>query len=333
MRYVFAVILILPLFFSCSEKQDEDAVKIPKKVAQWINPLYFNNDFENELNFPLWFNDSLIRAHKIYKITKRVYSHLVGDTNEINSYNEAIPKEKIEYYFDPNGLVDQIVIYMYYDDREIARVNFIYEGNLHASGYRKMRALPLISLTKSPIVDEFTTDFFQDKTNQYNLYDFVGSKGKYLAFMDSEKGNHLFFVKKKKYWGPLSIDSILNPAKEDWVVHGTPRKPYQRYKVDNIVNQSNVFMYQYWKTGVLKRRIKTSYPFEYRRTFTYGENNEWNGYIDSTFTENKFITKYESKIIYDEYQRPFEITHVKFNEENQGVYYRETLYYRTTNKN
>jgi hypothetical protein len=25
----------------------------PKLKAQWLNPLFYNNDFENELNFPL----------------------------------------------------------------------------------------------------------------------------------------------------------------------------------------------------------------------------------------------------------------------------------------
>jgi hypothetical protein len=271
----------------------------------------------------------MVRAHQIYKITKRVYGRIVGDTTEINSYQQAIPKEKIEYYFDPNGLVDQIVIYMYYDDREIARVNFIYEGNMLPSGYRSLRILPMISLTKSPLKDQFSTDFFADKTNQFSQLKFIKKKKKYATYLDLEKGSHYFYVPSKENWGPLSIDSIVHPKETDWVILGSARKPYKRYQVQNIVREKKTHEYSYWNSGVLKSRIKKTYPFEYRRTFIYGKSHEWKGYIDSTFTENRFITRMEAVVNYDQYQRPMEIIHQKQETNQQNLYYRETFYYRT----
>ncbi|MES2588654.1 MAG: hypothetical protein V4622_06715 [Bacteroidota bacterium] len=328
MIYRGIYIVILFLLFSCGNQDDKFVQKEPKKVAQWINPILFNNDFEEELNFPLWFNDSLIKAHKIYKITKRVYPRILGDTSEINSLQQAIPKEKIEYYFDPNGYVDQIVIYSYFDDREISRANFIYEGNFLNSGYRKVRALPFISITKKASKDEFTTELFHDKTHQYSFLSFLSKKKKFATYLDAEKGNNYFVVKNKKNWGPLSIDSIVHPMKEDWIILGSVRKPYKRYQVDNIVTESHVHRYEYWKSGVLKRRIKENYPFEYRRTYLYGNSNKWKGYIDSTFSDGNYITHIENNIIFDEYGRPKEINHHKNNEENQGYFYKETLHYR-----
>ena len=134
LKRLFQICFIAFLLASCGEDEVVLQQNEPKKVAQWLNPLFFNTDFEHELNFPLLFDDSLIRAHQIYKITKRVYPHIVGDTAEINNYSQAIPKEKIEYYFDPNGLVDQVVVYSYFDDREIARATFVYQGNMMNSG-------------------------------------------------------------------------------------------------------------------------------------------------------------------------------------------------------
>lgn len=326
----FSVILLM---FSCGNKNEVPLQQEPKKTAQWINPLFYNNDFEGELNFPLWFNDSLVRAHKIYKITKRIYPRFLGDTTEINSLKQAIPKEKIEYYFDPNGLVDQLVVYFYFDDREISRAYFKYEGNMMASGYRKVNVLPFISFAKQGIKDDFTTELFQDKTNQYSFLDFLLKRDKYSSYLDVEKRNHLFILKDRKYWGVLSVDSILHPTKEDWIVHGSMRKPYKRYHIDNIVKESMVHTFNYWKSGVINHRIKQNYPFEYKRSFIYNRKNQWIKYLDSTFSDGKFITSIENKIFYDQYERPIEISHYKKSDGTQNFFYIETLHYRTLNKN
>ena len=320
---------ILLIFSSCSQQEKQLNMKSPPKSLQWLNPLFYNNDFEHDLNFPLWFDDSLIVTHQIYKITKRVFPRIVGDTAEINSYKEAIPREKIEYYFDPNGLVDQMVIYTYYDDREVSRATFVYEGNMMANGYRKVKMLPFISLSKTSVEDEFTTDLYEDLTHQYSVLSFVGQKKKYKIYVNTEKKNFLFEIKKRKYWGPLSIDSIVHPNKEDWIVLGTMRKPYKKYHVENIVNESSVFKYKYWQTGVLKKRRKIDYPFEYDRTFLYDKKGIWVGYVDSTFSEGNFITKIQTQILFDEYDRPVEMNHRKLNDENEGFFYKETLHYRT----
>lgn len=322
--------LFVWLFSSCTTEAPVE-VREPKKQTQWINPLFYNSDFEDEINFPIWFDDSLVKAHKIYKITKRVFGYLDADTTEVNSSTQAIPKEKIEYYFDPNGLVDQIVVYSYYDDREIARANFIYEGNMLASGYRKVRALPFITISKKNVKDEFTTDLIPDKTQQYSFFGPQVRRPKFQSYIDLEKGNRICVISKHKNWAPLAVDSIVHPTKEDWIIHGSTRKPYKRYKVENLVKESNVYLYSYWKSGMPKARVRQNYPFEQRRTYMYDANNQWNAYIDSTFTDNTFVSRTLHHIVFDEYQRPMEIIHRKMNGESAGFTYRETINYRSKN--
>jgi hypothetical protein len=320
-------LLIIPCFSSCKDERLEDNKEI-QKVSQWVNPVFYNNDFEDELNFPMWFNDSLVKAHEIYKITKRIYPRINGDTNEINSTKQAVPKEKIEYYFDPNGLVDQVVIYSYYDDREISRQHFIYDGNMFSSGYRKLKALPVHLLQKDKS-DEFTTELYNDKKTKYNLFDFVKRSKKYTSYINVKTENFYFVIKNKKYWGPLSVDSILHPKKEDWVVLGSVRKPYKKYHVENIVNESDVYDYEYYKSGVLKRVSKKNYPFEYKRNYIYNKDNFWIAYVDSTFSEEKFISKISHEIVYDKFLRPIEIHHNTNFIEDKTYYYKETLSYRS----
>jgi hypothetical protein len=332
LKNIILYLSLVILFSSCSHNQKTPLNKGEKRISQWINPVFYNNDFEDELNFPLWFDDSLIRAHEIYKITKRVYPRINGDKNEINSVKQAVPKEKIEYYFDPNGLIDQIVIYSYYDDREISRSHFVYEGNMYASGYRKLVALPIILLQKDK-KDEFTTELYADKKIKYSLYDFQKRTTKFKAYLNVNHGNNFFVINHKKYWGPLSVDSILHPKKEDWVILGSVRKPYKKFHVENIVNESNVYSYNYTKSSVLIRVIKKDYPFEYRRTFLYDKNNLWSSYVDSTFSDGNFISKIDNTIVYDKFLRPIEINHKTNFKENNTYYFTEKLSYRTKNKN
>lgn len=313
---------------SCTEAETV-AVHEPKNQAQWLNPLFYNNDFEHEINFPIWFDDSLVKAHKIYKITKRLFGQVDGDTSELNSIEQAIPKEKIEYYFDPNGLIDQIVVYSYYDDREIARANFIYEGNMMASGYRKVRALPFITLSKKTIKDEFTTELILDKTQQYSFLEPQKKSGKFQSYIDLEKGNRICVIPKHKNWSPLSVDSIVHPTQKDWIIQGSTRKPYKRYKVENLVTESNIYLYTYWKSGLLKKRVRQNYPFEQNRTYLYNAKSVWSAYIDSTFSEKTFVSRTLHNIYFDEYDRPKEIIHRKMNGENSGFTYRETINYRS----
>jgi hypothetical protein len=310
--------------FSCNIEKDEIVVNQPKLKAQWLNPLFYNNDFEHELNFPLWFEDSIIKAHDIYKITKRIFRDNVLDSNGFN----AIPKEKIEYYFDPNGYVDQLVIYSYLDDREVSRVSFEYKGNMFRSGYREVKPMTFVTLQKKGLEDEFTTDFFENITHQYVLYNIMSNIKKYIRFYDDSKKNNLFVMKNKKFWGPLSIDSILHPKSDDWVVLGSIRKPKKRFQVENIVALSNIHSFYYWDSGVIKEKIKEIYPFTYKRTYHYNKQHDWNKYIDSTFTDDEFITRAVHKINYDEFDRPNEIVHIRESMEGITSSYRETLSYR-----
>lgn len=317
------------LLCTCNTHKKNNIDFNPKRINQWINPVFYNNDFEDELNFPLWFDDSLIKAHEIYKITKRVYARINEDSSEVNSINQAVPKEKIEYYFDPNGLVDEVVIYSYFDDREISRTSFKFDGNMLPSGYRNVIVLATINLSKKNDEDEFSTELYKDDISQFNQFKFLKKTKKYSSYMNLESNSQLFIVKNRKFWGPLSIDSILNPKNEDWIVLGTMRKPYKRYQVENTVNESNVTNYFYYKSGVLKRRTQKSYPFENKRSFVYNKKNQWIGYIDSTFSNGSFVTKIRSNIFYDNYFRPNEILHFTKNNENKSYFYKETLSYRT----
>lgn len=328
MRNILFLVIVSAGLWACSSKSPAPVPgKGPRKAAQWINPLFFNEDFDNELAFPLWFDDSLIRANGISKITKRIYPRILGDTGDVNSQKEAMPREKREYYFDDNGLVDRLVIYFYFDDREIARASFMYKGNMDNNGFRQPVPGTFRYLSEEGQNSDFRTDLQSEREYSYVIHDHLVTKQKFTAYQDVETKDQLLFMKDRQYWGALSVDSIMHPAPEDWVIWGTPRKPYKRYKVENKVTETNVHLYKYWKSGVLKERITENYPFVNKRSYQYNDANQWVSYVDSTFSENIFITRIESIFQPDATGKPVQLMHRKENSDQGGFFYLETFRY------
>lgn len=327
-KRTFLGYILLFLLLSCGERIKEIiSENEPKLVDQWINPLFYNDIFDSEISFPLWFHDSLIRSNGIQKITKRTFPLQFQDSLTLHYTKNAMPKEKIEYYFSESGDLDRIAIYYYYDDREIARVGFNYIGEKDQFGFSPVDVTFSEDLTSEKKGDDFQTDKQFDRTDNFVMHRFVKNKNKYAQYQDVETGQRLFLLKNKKDWGTLAVDTILKPTKVDWIVWGTMSHPIKRYQVSKKVKERNVHHYEYWSTGVLKRRIIENYPFERRRNYQYNQESQWVGYIDSSFSENKFISTSENVFEFDQYQRPILINHAKIIKGDRPLGFLETFHY------
>ncbi len=316
------------LLLACGEKiKNSISENEPKMVDQWINPLFYNDVFESEISFPLWFNDSLIRSHRIQKITKRIFPLQFQDSATTHFTKNAMPKEKMEYYFSEDGDVERIAIYYYYDDREIYRIGFNYTGKKDAYGFAPLEITFSEDLTNNNLKDDFQTDKQFERTANFVLYQFVRNKKKYVKYRDVETGQKLFLLKNQKDWGTLSVDTILKPSPSDWIIWGTFNQPIKRYQVANKVKERNVHRYEYWSTGVLKQRIVENYPFEKRRTYQYNEQDQWSSYTDSSFSENQFISKSDNVFEFDQYQRPILINHTKVIKDGRPLGFIESFRY------
>jgi hypothetical protein len=330
MRFFGLVCICSFLFLACQSSQQKTPTSvIPKNKAQWINPLFFNDNFDSELSFPLWFNDSLIRVNHIVKITKRIFPRIIGDSLAVNSPNEAMPREKREYYFDSTGNVSDLVIYYYYDDREIARAHFMYEGAIDPNGFCRVTPGAFKYLSDNGEENEFNIELRNERKYNTILHQFWYRKPKFSCYSDKETGEKTFVLPNPFYWGTLSVDSILRPGINDWIICGTPKKPYKRYKVKNKVEQKEMHVYSYWKTGVLQERIIQEYPFENKRSYIYNTSNQWISYIDSTFSERKFITRVENKFQFDATGKPILVRHQKETSDDKPYFFLETLSYET----
>lgn len=327
-RFLICGFLVF-LFFGCSSNpSNETDIQSPKKLAQWINPLVFNTDLDNQLSFPIWFDDSLIRAHQIAKITRRIYGSFEKEEVDSALIRETFPREKREFYFDANGFVDRIVIYSYYDDREIARSSYFYTGNMDNNGFRVTQKISSKQIVSEDEDVVFLGDEIQLST-PISTYHLLGKTKKFFAYQNQERTETIFSLRESKFWNPLSVDSILKPQPSDWIVFGNLKKPHKRYHVKNTVLESDVHEYTYFETGILKSISINKNAFTIKRHFQYENSGAWIAYTDSTFAEDYFIHRTVSTFNFDALQRPIEIRHTRQKNNKEKLMFLESFRFHT----
>jgi hypothetical protein len=162
---------------------------------------------------------------------------------------------------------------------------------------------------------------YSDEENMdfpYKIHQRVIQTEKYLAYQDVESGDYLFYMLNKKHWGPLSIDTVLKPTRDDVIVLGKPLFPIKQYRVINKVNERDVQQFKYNSiSNRIETIIKQESPFENKRTLTYNPKGFCNGYIDSTFSGKLFLTRIVTEIKLDKLNRPIKIIHRKENQQDK----------------
>jgi len=251
---------------------------------------HFFSDSEDNMSFPVWFDDSLIRENKVKEIHRK--SYIVN--GKIEDF-ASLKKEKL-YSFDENGRIQSVQVTDYYEGQKISDVTFSYSGVKDAHGFQKVK------VNKSNMSDFELTG--------YTFYETEQIASNFLAYANTENGDYLFFLPNEKYWGVLSVDSILSPTVDDIVVYGTPKLPRKSFNVFNRVNESNVRTVEYAiKTNNPTEILFEREPFDYKRTIEYDKRGQCTGFVDSTFSMERFITRRQSTFDFENNRLPVRVTH------------------------
>jgi hypothetical protein len=279
-KTVYVIFLLSFICFSCQEKQEKQRAVSKNEIAQ---PIVFNienmwTDFEKRVSFPNWYNDSIIRSRQISAIHRSIYEN--PQSVRYDAYPDSVYlKEKISYYFYPNGHIQCISITSYVEGEKIGTVTFNYQNLKDKYGYN----YAILSDTFS-INSQLLNNHFQIDTLCFMHPD-------YLNFVEKVTGNHLFVVLNNKKIDALMIDSLFKPSFSDWIIQGNPRNPSKMYRLKNKVNQLQTSTYTYFKrNNQLMSSVKEHFPFETRRSLLINAKN-CVGFIDSTFTNGSFLYK------------------------------------------
>ncbi len=290
MRFLIGGILAVAFLFGCSEEVRMKRKK-SKVVLQpsLIRLSHYFSEFEEELSFPVWFDDSLIRKSNIQKIIRKTYS-LNDDTTKLR-----LPRTIKEYTFDESGGLQSYNVSQYYEGQEVSSLRFEYPNGIDQFGYSELE-----TNVPNSVLDQ----------SKYKIYKPEKYASDFLVYKNVSDGTYLLCMTNEKYYGPLSVDSILNPTSFDLVMLGNPRFPEKRYRVENRVNESDVISVEYHKKYHLPLELKIEKtPFTYHRIVKYNNEGVCNGFTDSTFSIDQMLTVKRSVWSLNEWGNPVKMIH------------------------
>jgi hypothetical protein len=311
------------IFFSCTENGKRKIFDLKKTNPPSLihNHLLFS-DFSNEFSFPIWFNDSMIRTNKIKKITRNIYPKRLLN-KAINDTLFQMPSETVIYEFGVEGNVEKVSHLFFFDDRKISQFEYVYPYLANNTGFASVRLDSMVVFKdKIPVSLNTIRDL-----ELFALYNFKKSDKGFSIFENRMTGDFLFCLSDKKLWRPLEIDREFRPNPKDLILLGNPLKPEKIYQVKNKINEKNVQQFNY-KNGSIQVIRKDAYPFNTARYFTYDKIGYCTGYIDSTFSEDTFLTRtlsnFENNIIFS----PTKILNKKENSDGKMILinYQEFIY-------
>ena len=306
-----SLLMVLLAATGCSEEKRRTLLK--KKVtfqSSLFNMQHYFSDHEHSMSFPLWFNEKILTEKKIKEIRIKVYPSSQGV-----DVIEDSPKNTKVYTFNEDGEVISVLFEQFYENTKVGSYLFDYSTGKDENGFSK------VEKTVGPNSD-------QKASEHYSIYEKEKYGDKFLIYKDEFSGDYLFYMLNRKNWGALSVDSIFNPTVEDKIVFGTPFIPFKSYRVENVVKELDVIEFNYDKSDAFVQEIKyDEYPFRNKRTITYDKKGLCVGFVDSTFSGQKFL-KAELTSFKMESELPVKIVHKsKSNESSSNYFHVETIEY------
>ena len=309
-RYIIYLLILSGFLLSYCTQKKKVQVKRTEIAADLIHPLYFQEEISSLINFPFWFNDSIVSKKKIQQLTITSFKGIISDTSAYNpdSEDETFPKRTLIYTFNPQGRLIQLQITDFSEGIVISNQSFRFNQS--------------DQLNYCEAVQKDNLYGVENNTFTYNPTKFSASYASYEASNDLDL---IHFILNKNCFGPLSVDSIASPLPNDWVVLGYPDRPVKRYKVKNKVKETSVSNYEYYNENFPKLITNEEYPFFKKRYFNY-QNGHFKGYIDSTFIDETFVTSVKTLIYYDKKRLPTKIIHKKEHAESVNNYQTHELF-------
>jgi hypothetical protein len=280
----FFISIFAPLLLLCACNQNKvSSSSVAEKdvfLPGILELQLYLSESENNVSFPVWFNDSVVRAERVKTIIRSIYAVGSGDTSDrVNELEEL--REIRYYYFNRDGQIDSFHVNFYFDDQLIDGRSFVYAGVRDRYGHR--------SLKESAKNEKGEAKDYLQAFRIHVPWKYQANAARYK---DIVSGQLVAFIREPKFWGPFSVDTILKPLPDEQIVLGSARHPGKRYFVQNKVHESNVHEFQYSRrTQRIDTIRRKEYPFEIVRTMLYGDEGRCTGFVDSTFTDGIYLTR------------------------------------------
>ncbi|MBU2019928.1 MAG: hypothetical protein KJ941_09810 [Bacteroidetes bacterium] len=311
MQRFFLTIVLLGLMGCQTSVKKDDEEKIKVRPPSLIHYQMLYSDMEREISFPLWFNDSLIEAHRIRSITRSIYPRQKGDS--LIDTALAVPREQWTYLFKTNGRLERIYHRTFYDDRLISMFLFRYLKKTDGNNFSQVQMDSLVRFEQNktkPVTLDRTEDM-------YRMYTQKMSNQEFSSFQNKESRDVLFLLHSRKKRNPLDIEKLLHPLPYDRIIIGDLPFPEKIYSVENRVKEKRVRSFSYVNKSI-ERVVVNDFPFRMVRSFSYDTLGYCTGYLDSLFGDDTFLTKTKTEFILNQFKAPNSVIHFKQNQESSS---------------
>ncbi|MCH2229030.1 MAG: hypothetical protein MK105_01705 [Crocinitomicaceae bacterium] len=296
---------------SCSEDKGRPFLKRNVDYQPFLfNMQHYFSPQENSMSFPIWFNDSIIKNRKIKGITISGYP-----SSKSKEVDQNAPKTTKTYVFNEEGEVLSVLYEQFYEHMKVGSYIFNYATSKDEFGFSKVEKV-------------IQKNSNQNEAEQYSVFQKEQYGEKFLIYKDERTGNYLFYMLQARNWGALSVDSIFNPTINDNIVLGSPMYPVKTYRVENVVNEIDVVEYFYDKSNqYMQSKLHDEYPFQNHRSMNYSKSGECLGFVDSTFSGDRFLKARQTSFVKEE-ELPIKIIReTKSNDAASSYFQIETLEY------
>ena len=286
------LLLALALITSCGQKEEEEVIAPKQEYSPFLLRMqHFGDRSQMQPSFPVWFDDSIVKVRGIREITRRMIS--LNDPED--TLDDELSEEHV-YRFTNNGAIQEWTVRSFYDNLCFETVTLTYDLiKREMTGHCPIKSVKTEHFNGGLHKEEVTQYYSVEHTDQIEIYDLKGSS------------RELMFMKDTLYWGSISIDTVLHPEPEDVIVLGTPKMPHKRFQVENTVKYFNVVEYEYTRNGLMRSMIEENYPFITKRYINYALSGETNGFVDSIFIDDKYLSKKEYKFKLEDGGLPVEL--------------------------
>lgn len=304
-------LLFFTLLVSCRVEENQAV----ENESTTINPPFifnlsnFFSDAERELNFPLWFSDSVIKSRKIKGIIRKVFDDEPLDS--IEEYN-LLPVRQYTYSFDVEGYLSEMIVEHFYDNKRIGYAHFAFKPDVKAGEYSEVKVLE--------------SDDLETVNTYYSMYDIVNTSLDWSCYQNEETKDLLYVVHNAELRKPLTIDSLFHPDANDVIVWGSLEFPIKKYQVKNLVEERSTKEYIYFGNLVSKLNWDDE-PFKFQRTTITDKKGKCVGFVDSTFSLSHFINAVHHNFEFEN-ELPVRLEHTndQLSKAKKRLYFEDFIY-------
>ena len=261
------------VFISIGCDQSTDAVvserlSTPKADKNLFTTRYILDQNFEELSFPNWFNKDVIESNNI----KQIQIHEVNPNRVIDGLDSLLLNDRYSFVFSEAGWVSAFTHVDYHDAVLLTEEMFNYKNPPDTLGFSQ----PTVNWSKKNKKYETIQGLVGvlELLSKYNKYTITHQDSSLVIFQNELHPNRELevYILDSTKWNVVAVDQIIKDFGLDFIHYGTPIKPVQSYRLENMVEKTDWTLFNYINNSEFLEQITVQNKF----TFT-----EHNMYYDS----------------------------------------------------